>query len=104
MFINLVNNSIYWVGRSKEREIRLDFLGGKIVVGDTGPGVDRDDVRRLFQLFYTKRTAGRGVGLYLARVNLEAGRHTIRYAGDDDPRTLGGANFIIEIRGLSSAA
>lgn len=104
VFINLVNNSIYWVGRSEDRRIRLDFVDGKIIVGDSGPGVDRDDVRRLFQLFYTRRTSGRGVGLYLARVNLEAGRHTIRYATDDDPKTLSGANFIIEIRGLDSGA
>jgi signal transduction histidine kinase len=102
VFVNLVNNAIYWVGRSSERQIRLDFLGGKVVVADSGPGVDRDDVPRLFTLFFTKRNAGRGVGLYLAKVNLEAGRHSIWYAGDEDPHVLGGANFIIEFRGLSS--
>jgi signal transduction histidine kinase len=71
------------------------------VVADTGPGVDRDDVWRLFQLFFTKRSSGRGVGLYLSRVNLEAGRHSIRYAEDSDPHVLSGANFIIELRGVS---
>lgn len=104
VFINLVNNSVYWVGRSDNRIIRLDFVESKIVIGDTGPGVDRDDVWRLFQLFYTRRTAGRGVGLYLARVNLEAGRHSIRYAGEKDPHILPGANFILEIRGIENAA
>lgn len=104
VFINLVNNSIYWVGRSTDRRILLDFVDGKVVVADSGPGVDRDDVRRLFQLFYTRRTSGRGVGLYLARVNLEAGRHTIRYATESDPHVLPGANFIIEVRGLDSGA
>lgn len=102
VFINLVNNSIYWVGRSENRRIRLDLLDGQIVVGDSGPGVDKDDVENLFQLFYTRRPSGRGVGLYLARVNLEAGRHSIRYAADDDPRTLPGANFVLRIRGLVS--
>ncbi len=101
VFINLVNNALYWVARSPERVIRLDYADGKVVVGDTGPGVDRDDVWRLFQLFFTKRTSGRGVGLYLCRVNLEAGRHTIRYAEDSDPHILSGANFIIELRGVS---
>lgn len=101
VFINLVNNAIYWVARSDERIVRLDFVDGKVVIGDTGPGVDRDDVWRLFQLFFTKRTSGRGVGLYLSKVNLEAGRHGIRYAEEDDPHILPGANFIIELRGLA---
>lgn len=101
VFVNLVNNAIYWVALSDERIIRFDFVDHKVVVADTGPGVDRDDVWRLFQLFYTKRTSGRGVGLYLCRVNLEAGRHSIRYAGEDDPHVLSGANFVIELRGVS---
>ncbi|MBZ9801179.1 ATP-binding protein [Mesorhizobium sp. ES1-6] len=101
VFINLVNNAIYWVARSAERIVRLDFVDGKVVVADTGPGVDRDDVWRLFQLFFTKRSSGRGVGLYLSRVNLEAGRHAIRYAEASDPHVLPGANFIIELRGVS---
>ncbi|MCE4542284.1 ATP-binding protein [Caballeronia sp. PC1] len=99
-----MNNAVYWVGRSEERVIRFDFVDGKIVVGDTGPGIDRDDVWRLFQLFYTRRSSGRGVGLYLSRVNLEAGRHAIRYATEEDPHILPGANFIIEMRGLEGGA
>jgi signal transduction histidine kinase len=101
VFINLINNAIYWVARSSDRRIEIGYVDGKVVVGDTGPGVDRDDVWRLFQLFYTTRAGGRGVGLYLTKVNLEAGRHTIRYARDDDPRVLPGANFVIELRGVS---
>lgn len=100
VFVNLVNNALYWVGFSDEKIIRLDFVDGKVIVADSGPGVDKDDVWRLFQLFYTKRTSGRGVGLYLCRVNLEAGRHSIRYATDGDPHVLPGANFVIELRGV----
>lgn len=101
VFINLTNNSLYWVANSPEKTIRFDYIDGKIIVGDSGPGVDKDDVWRLFELFYTKRTSGRGVGLYLCRVNLEAGRHTIRYAEETDPHILTGANFVIQLRGLS---
>lgn len=104
VFINLINNAAYWVARSADRRIEIDYVDGKVVIGDTGPGVDRDDVWRLFQLFYTTRAGGRGVGLYLSKVNLEAGRHTIRYAQDDDPRVLPGANFVIELRGVSDGS
>lgn len=104
VFINLINNATYWVARSADRRIEIDYVDGKVVIGDTGPGVDRDDVWRLFQLFYTTRAGGRGVGLYLSKVNLEAGRHTIRYAQEDDPHVLPGANFVIELRGASNGS
>jgi signal transduction histidine kinase len=100
-FINLVNNAAYWVAHAAERRIILDLVDGKVVVADSGPGVDPDDEQRLFSLFFTRRRAGRGVGLYLARANLAVANHRIRYAQKDDPHLLPGANFIIEFKGVS---
>jgi signal transduction histidine kinase len=101
VFINLVNNSFYWLGQATNRRIVLDCVDDKIIVADSGPGVDPDDVKRLFELFYTRKRSGRGVGLYLCKTNLALSNHTIRYAGESDPKILSGANFIIEIKGLS---
>ncbi len=95
-FINLVNNAIYWAAQSVERKILIDFIDGKVIVADSGPGVDPDDLERLFTLFFTRRRSGRGVGLYLTKANLSVANHRIRYADKDDPNILGGANFIIE--------
>ena len=100
VFQNLVNNATYWAGRASSPAITFDFVDGKAVVADNGPGVDPDDRDRLFQLFFSRRPDGRGVGLYLARVNLAAANHQIRYAREDDPHILPGANFIIEFRGV----
>ena len=97
-FINLVNNALYWVGQKSRRIIRLDYRDEKIFVSDSGPGVDEDDVEHLFQMFFTRRHNGRGIGLYLCRENLRAAGYDIRYAGKDDPHILEGANFIIERR------
>ena len=102
VFINLVNNAIYWVSQVVDREIMLDLVDGKVVVADSGQGVDPDDVPRLFELFFTRRREGRGVGLYLCKVNLAVAHHHIRYARSDDPKVLPGANFIIEFRGLAT--
>ena len=63
--------------------------------------MDPDDVDSLFELFFTRKMNGRGVGLYLCRVNLAAGGHTIAYGRDPGQRVLPGANFIIRLRGLA---
>lgn len=100
VFLNLINNAVYWVSQCSERRIQLDFIDGKAIVADSGPGIDPDDVKRLFELFFTRRRYGRGVGLYLSRANLSVANHKIRYATDNDPKVLSGANFIIEFRGV----
>lgn len=104
VFINLVNNSVYWVTHAVDRRITLDLVDGLVVVADSGQGVDPDDVSRLFELFFTRRAGGRGVGLYLCKANLGVAHHSIRYAGENDPMVLPGANFIIEFKGLMNDA
>lgn len=102
VFINLVNNSIYWVSarEAPDRRITLDVFDGKVVISDNGPGVEPEDVDNLFGLFFTKKArGGRGVGLYLSRANLAAGGHRISYEGDVALMPLPGANFVIEFRG-----
>ena len=102
VFVNLVNNAAFWVNHSdhEEKKILLDAVDGKVVVADTGPGVDEEDRKRLFRLFFTRKVrGGRGVGLYLCRSNLAAGGHTIEYAADKRLNRLPGANFIIDFKG-----
>jgi signal transduction histidine kinase len=101
VFINLINNSAYWVSRSDtfEKQILLDVNDSGVFVSDNGPGVDLDDVGYLFQIFFTRKVrGGRGVGLYLCRANLAASGHVINYASKAES-LLSGANFVIKFRG-----
>lgn len=101
VFINLINNSAYWVGRADlvAPKILLDVNEKGVFVSDNGPGVSQDDVKYLFKLFFTRKVrGGRGVGLYLSRANLAAGGHSIEYASKADS-LLSGANFVIRFRG-----
>ncbi|MNS01480.1 sensory histidine kinase DcuS [compost metagenome] len=105
VFINLVNNSIYWVinSRTDNPKIIIDFRNGEVVVADNGPGIDDIDVKRLFTLFFTRKIdGGRGVGLYLCQANLAAGGHQISYVQDSDQMILPGANFAVKFRGGSA--
>lgn len=97
VFVNLVNNAVYWLRSVGNREIKLDAVDGSVVVADSGPGVDPDDEPSLFKLFFTRRAEGRGVGLFLARANLAASGHTIEYKTGKP--SLSGANFIIHLKG-----
>jgi signal transduction histidine kinase len=102
VFINLINNSRYWVraGDAEKQRILLDVQDDCVVIADNGPGVDDDDLSQLFTLFFTrKQRDGRGVGLYLCKTNLQAGGHTIRYENIEERKLLPGANFVIEFRG-----
>jgi len=102
VFINLINNAAYWVNQSaaSSKTISIDMVDGKVVISDDGPGVEKDDIKNLFTLFFTRKIrGGRGVGLYLCRANLAAGGHTISYATDNNMRRLSGANFVIDFKG-----
>jgi signal transduction histidine kinase len=103
VFLNLVNNSIYWLinARVENPTILLDVKDGLVIVADNGPGIDEIDVKRLFTLFFTRKVdGGRGVGLYLCQANLAAGGHQISYMQGDDG-LLPGANFAIKFRGAN---
>ncbi|MDE9562623.1 ATP-binding protein [Xenorhabdus bovienii] len=103
IFVNIVNNSQYWIQRceNNKREIFIDIKGNEVFISDDGPGVDKDDLDQLFTLFFTrKQRGGRGVGLYLSKQNLQAGGHKIRYETRESMKILPGANFAIEFMGM----
>ena len=99
VFINLVNNSLYWLSGCAVREIRLSAEAGRLTISDTGPGIDPSDIDELFQLFFSRRVRGRGVGLYLCKQTLATGGHIIEYVTDELKKVLPGANFTITLKG-----
>lgn len=104
VFVNLVNNSVYWLVNSQapEPEVYLSVKDSKVIVSDNGPGINPIDHENLFKMFFTRKsTGGRGIGLYLCKVNLMAGGHSIEYAADRRFQQLGGANFVIDFKGAS---
>lgn len=106
VFVNLVNNSRYWVTQRSdtEREIILGATGEKVIVADSGPGVEEKDIPSLFKLFFTRRAlGGRGVGLYLCRANLAAGGHHIYYVVEEAEKVLPGANFAIKFSSVQES-
>ena len=68
VFVNLLDNAIFWLqDRSVPRVIRLDAEGEVMIVMDNGPGVPSRDREAIFELGFTRKPGGRGLGLYISR-------------------------------------
>ena len=85
VFDNLFSNAEYWLDYSVQQGL-IDNKQyhvstserGFIVVWDNGIGISPDIETRLFDPFETKKTNGRGLGLYIAAGNLKYSSSRIR--------------------------
>jgi signal transduction histidine kinase len=80
--LNLVRNAVDAMGQIPgPRELTLDARedgdGLTLGVRDTGPGVDRDTIDRLFNPFFTTRATGTGLGLAIVHRIVDAHGGTI---------------------------
>ena len=72
VFVNLIDNAIFWLrDHEPPRKIRLDVEGDAMVVADNGPGIAPEDRDAVFELGFTRKPGGRGLGLYISRDVLE---------------------------------
>jgi signal transduction histidine kinase len=66
--INLLTNALDAVERGGQVSVRARSDGEEVLitVGDTGDGIAPEDLRRIFEPFYTTKGRGKGTGLGLA--------------------------------------
>jgi len=68
VFVNLIDNAVFWLDRVEPpRRITLDSNVESIFVSDTGHGIEPRDREAVFELGFTRKPGGRGLGLYIAR-------------------------------------
>lgn len=94
--LNLVRNAVDAMSQNQgPRELTLDAHedddGLTLGVRDTGPGIDRDSVDRLFNPFFTTRATGTGLGLAIVHRIVDAHGGTISVT--DNPDAEHGAAF-----------
>ncbi len=99
VFLNVINNALYWVEYAdKEKIIQIDVVGNDVAIRNSGAKMSHTELTRCFELFYTKKTtdSGRGIGLFLARKTLNAIDMDIIATNDEAYNTLNGACFVIK--------
>jgi two-component system sensor histidine kinase HydH len=95
--LNLLMNAVQAAGAGGHAWLsaRLRPDGAEIEICDSGPGIPRNDLDRIFNPFFTTKAQGTGLGLAIVHQIIEAHGGTIR-AGN---RSEGGARFVICIPG-----
>lgn len=97
IFINIINNAIYWMRNKEERIIKLDYLfdSDEIIIANSGEKIPDYRLDKVFDLFYTQRPNGRGIGLYLSKQSLNEAGLDIYATNDKKLNSLNGACFVI---------
>ncbi|MYA74848.1 MAG: hypothetical protein F4Y27_09240 [Acidimicrobiaceae bacterium] len=99
VFVNLVDNSLYWIGQAGGDEsgaIELDSVGQTIVYRDSGPGIVDDIADRVFDFGFTTKPGGSGLGLAIASQVLDRAGWSMALGDSHE-----GAEFLISPRQTS---
>ncbi len=72
--LNVALNGLEAMSDGGELEMILEALPqeAEVRIIDTGPGIPEEERQRIFDMHYTTKTTGTGIGLYLARSIVEA--------------------------------
>lgn len=100
ILINLLDNAIYWVNKneSKEREIifKLNSQSNTLIIADSGPGIREDVIPMIFSEFFSLKSDGRGLGLYIVKEILLRINGEISVVQGEKDKLLSGANLVVK--------
>ncbi|MDF0706967.1 ATP-binding protein [Flagellimonas okinawensis] len=99
IFLNIINNANYWLIPVENRTIRIDLVDDEIRIMNSGERIDDSYLDDIFTLFFSRKRDGRGIGLYLAKKNLQSIGYDIFATNKEDVNKLKGACFIIKKEG-----
>ena len=74
VFVNIIDNAMYWLKQSnvKPKTIRLHADENAIYISNNGPEIKLQDWERVFDLQFTRKPNGRGLGLNISKEVLNA--------------------------------
>ena len=96
VFVNIIDNAIYWLNNSnlEEKIIRLHAdSDNNIYISNNGIPIPITDNDKIFNLGFSRKENGRGMGLHISKEVLNAENYTIYL---DDPRKNTTVTFKIE--------
>jgi signal transduction histidine kinase len=99
VFANLFDNATYWLRTTENNRrivVQVDPQKKKVIIADSGPGIDKQIRPKLFEPFYSLKNPPSGLGLYICNYYLRQMKGTIRESYDDERLPgIGGAQFTL---------
>lgn len=94
VFVNIIDNAIYWLKQSDvpDKIIRLHADDSGIYISNNGLAIKPQDKERIFEMHFTRKINGRGMGLSISREVLEAEGYSLIL---DEPRENSTVTFKI---------
>ena len=79
VFVNLIDNAIYWLNQSDSNDkiIRLHADETGVYISNNGLEIPIQDRERIFQLGFSRKIHGRGMGLSISKEVLNAENYNI---------------------------
>jgi signal transduction histidine kinase len=86
VFFNLIKNSLYFIRLAEKGEIFITLERGssvnRVIFKDTGPGIKKEHLPRLFTPFYSNSPQGTGLGLAFCRKVTDSMNGSIKATSD----------------------
>jgi signal transduction histidine kinase len=90
VFVNIIDNAIYWLKQSdvEEKIIRLHADDQAIYISNSGVPISLQDKERIFELGFSRKPNGRGMGLSISKEVLNAENYDISVATPKEGSTV----------------
>ncbi|MDB5530747.1 MAG: Exonuclease SbcC [Devosia sp.] len=97
--INIVDNALHWLNSvPSDRRIELHADRDRIYISNNGPAVESIDGQRIFERGFSRKTGGRGLGLFISAKALEA--EGLSLGLSEPPRPNYTVTFAIKIENI----
>ena len=72
VFVNIIDNAIFWLSQTDglRRNIVLGADIDGFLISNNGPGIEHRDAESIFDFGVSRKSGGRGMGLYISRESL----------------------------------
>ncbi|BDU51328.1 sensor histidine kinase [Haliovirga abyssi] len=72
VLINLIRNSLEALDKRDFKEVKIKVDKKGILIKDNGIGMDKEELENLFKLYYTTKSMGNGIGMFVVKKIIDA--------------------------------